>query len=320
MNKEIAHFFWHGELSKFEENCIQSFVDKGFLVNLWSYNNLSLDGVVSRNAREILPESDLSKYKTSHENVEGKNKEHANIAVFADVFRINLLCKEEGWWVDADCYCIKSSDDYKRLRGENPYLFCLEYFHVDVFGNSIFYMTKEIASLFKQELDAKLKLKNNTAKMFIDFGPFLMSEVCIKYKLFDGLFPSHIFYPVYWPNRSDLVIPSQAEKTKAEIKNCYAVHIWCSTLKELGYDKNNPPEGSMIHNLFNNYDISTDKLSEQLENNLIYHNRFIEINKLYNKLLDRQPDINGLREYVKSNKSLTEIENIILNSEEYKSK
>lgn len=316
--KEVIHFFWHGELSMFEETCIKSFINNGFNVNLWSYTNLKVDGAISRDARKILPETDLTKYKTLAKHVEGKTSSHANIAVFADVFRINLLCKEEGWWADSDCYCVKTSDEFKLLRDNIPCAIPLEHFHVNIFGNSIFYMSKEIAYLFKQELDIKLNEYNNIAKNFTDFGPALMSEVCIKHKLLDGLLPSHIFFPIYWKNRHWLVEPNEADKVKPEIKNAYAVHIWCSTLNELGYDKENPPEGSIVHSLFNKLDISTENDSIQFDDNITFHNRFININQLYNRLLKRSADNSGLENYVHSNMSIEEIQNKIMHSNEYK--
>jgi hypothetical protein len=318
LEREIAHFFWHGELSAFEETCIKSFIHNGFDVQLWSYTNLQIDGAINRDAREILPENDLTKYETLAKNVEGKTITHANIAVFADVFRINLLCKESGWWVDSDCYCLKSANEFKTLRNNIPYAFSLEYQYVDTLGNSIMYMSRDIAQIFKQELDNKLKLYNNKAQNFIDFGPVLVSETCIKHKLFDGLLPSHIFFPIYWKDRHWLVEPSEAEKAKAEITNAYAVHIWCSTLNELGYDKENPPKGSIIHSLFNKLDISINKDSNQVKDTIAFHNRFISVNKLYNDLLKRSADISGLKNYVHSNMSLDEIKKAIVCSDEYK--
>ena len=61
--KEIANMFWHGELSKLETMCIKSFVKNGFDVKLWSYNNLKVDGAESCDARLILSEEHLTKYK-----------------------------------------------------------------------------------------------------------------------------------------------------------------------------------------------------------------------------------------------------------------
>jgi hypothetical protein len=135
--------------------------------------------------------------------------------------------------------------------------------------------------------------------------------------LFDGLLPSHIFFPIYWKDRHWLVEPNDAEKAKPEITNAYAVHIWCSTLNELGYDKENPPKGSIVHSLFNKLDISTNKDSTQIKDNNEFHNRFISVNKLYNDLLKRSADISGLKHYIHSNLSLDEIKDAIMNSDEY---
>lgn len=319
MQREIANFFWHGTLSKFEEVCIKSFVDKGFNVNLWSYTNLKVEGVTSRDAREILPEDDLSKYKTSATSyLAGKNKAHTSIAIFSDVFRVKLATLEKGWWVDADCYCMKDQSEFKKLRENKSWVYALEYFNVDHTGSSIFYMSKPIAKIFKNELELKLNNNNNIAKNFIDFGPILFSEVCIKHKMYDGLLPSHTFFPIYWKNRHWLVEPYEAEKAKCEIKESYAVHIWASTLIERGYEKESPPSGSVIHSFFNNLDVTTNDNSKQVLENNEFLDRFIGVNKLYNTLLYRSADISGLTNYIRSNRSLEDIKNSIINSEEYK--
>lgn len=94
--------FWHGQLSYLARVCLSSFVEKGHRVDLYAYE--SLDGVppgVSLcDAGEVLPKDKMFFYKGNR-----------TPAVFADLFRLELMAQERGIWVDADVYCIRPYAD-----------------------------------------------------------------------------------------------------------------------------------------------------------------------------------------------------------------
>ena len=88
-----------GELSFLEQLCIQSFLDAGHHVVLYSYETIGRvpEGVECRAAQDILPERG--------EIVHGKS---GSPAPHADMFRYRLLSKEDRLiWADTDAYCRK---------------------------------------------------------------------------------------------------------------------------------------------------------------------------------------------------------------------
>jgi hypothetical protein len=41
------------------------------------------------------------------------------------------------------------------------------------------------------------------------------------------------------------------QEAKERIKNSYITHVWNTLFKNLNIDKNNPEEGSLLHELYN---------------------------------------------------------------------
>lgn len=89
----VVHMFWaYGELSKLERLCISSFVLQGYQVNLWTYGTTlnAPQGVILRDAREVLPEVRVFRNKTG------------SYASFSDLFRYKLLNEIGGLYADTD--------------------------------------------------------------------------------------------------------------------------------------------------------------------------------------------------------------------------
>ena len=97
---EIATFWTGAPLSYVERLCLQSFVDMGHPITLYSYEPIENvpDGVEKRDAREILPEP--ATYIT--------HARTGSPAPHADRFRYHLLRKRPGViWADTDAYCLR---------------------------------------------------------------------------------------------------------------------------------------------------------------------------------------------------------------------
>lgn len=96
---------WIGEsFTLLEKLTLKSFIDYGFNFNLWVYNkNLAKycpDGVKICDAREILDESKIFRYKGGGDCREG------SLGGFSDLFRYYLLYKIGGMYVDMDVTCL----------------------------------------------------------------------------------------------------------------------------------------------------------------------------------------------------------------------
>ncbi|WP_417583242.1 capsular polysaccharide synthesis protein [Pelagibacterium sp.] len=90
--------FWHGPLGYLERLCLASFVAHGHVVELYAYEqpyNLP-SGVTFKDANEIIGKERIFFYKGDR-----------TPAVFADLFRIELLQQDRGIWVDCDVFCVR---------------------------------------------------------------------------------------------------------------------------------------------------------------------------------------------------------------------
>jgi hypothetical protein len=106
----IVNGLWIGnELSLLELLTLVSFVTHGHEFQLWVYGELSTvipAGVKLKDANQIIPESQVFRYKHSNQFGHGKG----SVSGFSDIFRYKLLHDQGGWWVDMDVTCLKFLD------------------------------------------------------------------------------------------------------------------------------------------------------------------------------------------------------------------
>jgi hypothetical protein len=89
--------FWHGELTWLERMCVASFVEKGHAFALYTYDDVVLPaGAERRSAATIIPKDQMFFYKRDR-----------TPAVFADLFRLELMRREAGIWADCDVLCVR---------------------------------------------------------------------------------------------------------------------------------------------------------------------------------------------------------------------
>lgn len=117
LREKNVHGLWIGvELSLMEMLTIKSFIEKGYVFHIWTYDHLINDlpeGCIICDANEIIPVEKVFKYKYSSQFGTGKG----SYAGFSDIFRYKLLYEKGGWWVDMDVTCLKPFDV------EAPYFF-----------------------------------------------------------------------------------------------------------------------------------------------------------------------------------------------------
>lgn len=93
--------FWHGEaIGTYQLLCLRSFVDRGHRIELFSFEpKLDLpDWITLVDAAEILP----------RERVLRHLREPRRFAVHADLFRLALLHRLGGWWIDPDVVLLRA--------------------------------------------------------------------------------------------------------------------------------------------------------------------------------------------------------------------
>lgn len=113
--KDIVNGLWiNGKLSALELLTIQSFLDNGFIFQLWTYEPEIIyapPNTIVRNANEILTSEKIFQYKNINMHGHGKG----SFAGFSDIFRYKLLHEHGGIWTDMDITCLKSfeiKEDY----------------------------------------------------------------------------------------------------------------------------------------------------------------------------------------------------------------
>ncbi len=96
-------------MSAIELLCIKSFMAHGHQFFLWTYDQIKTplpDGIILKNAAEIIPPDQVFSYKNKNQFGHGKG----SYAGFSDIFRYKLLYEHGGWWVDMDVCCLKPFD------------------------------------------------------------------------------------------------------------------------------------------------------------------------------------------------------------------
>jgi hypothetical protein len=320
MKKEIAHLFWHGELTKLEKVCVQSLVSQGFDTKIWSYNNIQIEGAESCDARLVLPEENLTKYKQRHFKINDGTKDfYSSMAAFSDAFRWNVVNKFGGWWFDTDAYCLKSSAEFTKLRENKPLVAGLQDHVCPSVNSGIFYADYNTSLKLVQQLDQLCTAYNYNFPDWGMIGPLLISDVIQSNDLQECVISTENFYSIEYNQFNNFVAPELRELSKTYITNSYVSHIWHSQLGLHNIDKNNPPDGSLLKEFYDGiYTNNTIENFEVISKYKVSLARYIEVSKLYKKILDRPGDVVGIGDHVKSNLSYNQIEQVMINSEEYK--
>ena len=94
----VVQGFWSGPLTTMERLSIKSFLAHGHEFHLYCYSEPHgvPVGVIVKDAREILPESEVATFRCAQQ--------------FSDWFRIQLLLDKGGWNTDLDNVLLKPLD------------------------------------------------------------------------------------------------------------------------------------------------------------------------------------------------------------------
>lgn len=126
----LLQTFWTGNpLSRLERAALQSYVNVGYTVDIYTYNPIAefkkqlptQRHIRVHDAREVLPESQLFKY-SGREGI-GKRDDAFSYLPFSDLFRFTMLHKNGGAWIDLDIFLVKPLP--ARLLNQ-PYIFAGE--------------------------------------------------------------------------------------------------------------------------------------------------------------------------------------------------
>ncbi|TMK50484.1 MAG: hypothetical protein E6G70_05875 [Alphaproteobacteria bacterium] len=99
--------FWHGPLDEFRLACLRSQVAAGHKVTVYSFEPLAglPDGVGNAEAEAILPHSFAEKLRPAQPDGTWRDW---TVLQFSDFFRMRLMARHAGLWLDADVLLLKA--------------------------------------------------------------------------------------------------------------------------------------------------------------------------------------------------------------------
>lgn len=243
LNNQIQSLWIGGNLSKVERLCIQSFLDYGHEFHLYAYEKIGNvpKGTTIIDARSIMPEEAIFRYK--------KGWAKGSVSGFADVFRLLMIQKNGGWWVDMDVICLKKFD----FQSDTVFCTSAEGEYGSLVNNCVFKLPKD--SLFIESCLTDIKNLDLKNIGFGEAGPFLFQSRVKALNLEKFVVPYRYFNPIGWRGMTELVLGkmSTLEKIKEIFRpllkpktmvgrkidhNSYTIHLWNEVWKKNGFDKN----------------------------------------------------------------------------------
>lgn len=240
---------WIGRLSRIEKICLKSFLYHGHQVELYAYDDIPdvPDGVIVKDANEVLDESEVFVYGEINKNGKG------SVAGFANHFRYKMLhSSDNAFWVDMDVLCLK------------PFQFEQEL----IFGwqdgvyinNAVIGTKKRKHKLFTElitycenpfrvkrwdgwKLSSRKLLNSALRKNSTEYipwgltGPRALTGYVNKLGLDRCAVRQNHFYPIdqfEWKK----IFFEPAQKLESLLSDSYAIHLWNEKMRRTKFDKN----------------------------------------------------------------------------------
>ena len=239
-----------GTLGYLERACLASAVQAGHHVVLYTYQGVAAvpDGVTVLDARAVVPEDRMLRYK-----------QNGSLALGSNLFRYELFVQGLGYWIDADVYFIKPLDpcDGRFVFGwEDDNFICSAVLHIPS-GSQLL---ADLLAFVKsdpiippwwpaKDQNHQRSLATEGRHLRIDempwatIGPKAVTHFVKANNLVEEAASREIFYPVHWKQADDLfsaeinIWELITEKTKT-------VHLWNHLIED--YKHTVPPAGSFV--------------------------------------------------------------------------
>jgi glycosyltransferase involved in cell wall biosynthesis len=252
-DNRIVHGMWVGApLSRLELLTLRSFTHFGHEFHLWLYDDLSVPvpvGVRLRDANEIIPRDKVFK-KADYDPETGVGKNSYG-APFSDLFRYRLLHEHGGIWADMDVTCLQP------FNFDEEFVFRTH--RVGVVGNimkcpknsRLMRDTYEETAAIANERCAWLAPNRILAKNVERLGlqHYVKSDICNPDSWMNFIRPMierltpipENWYAIHWINEFWRVLSVDGGRYRGQ------------KIVDCAPDKNNPPEGGTLHELYRKY-------------------------------------------------------------------
>ncbi|NNU81741.1 hypothetical protein HMH01_14970 [Halovulum dunhuangense] len=239
---ELVQSLWIGSnISRIEKISMQSFLSAGHEYHLYTYSEEPMDlpdGVVRKDAREIVPE-----HMVWHH---GHGPEKGSVAGFSDYFRFQLLFQRGGVWADADLICVRP------LPLDQEVLICSETVRPGLVQPSTQLLKFPAGDRFLAECIADIEARDVDGIAFLEVGPALVDRKVRELGYQKHVVPADYFCPVPWWEFYRPFIPGHAEKLMELLarEDVYCLHLWHELLRRIDIPKDaEMAKGSVIEQM-----------------------------------------------------------------------
>ncbi len=234
---EIFQSFWHGgELSPLAWVSISSFVRRGYVFKLYTFDDITVPTGVDRCPAGAIVEKKFVFFLNN------------SYSYFADLFRYHLLNRIGRWWVDADVILINNAPIPTRsivFAEETP----------GIINNAVlkFPIGHFVIGSILDEAD-RLDLKKLAHG---ESGPKMITKHVRKFDLYSECVPSTLIYPLNWIDAYKLVLPEYHDEIQQKINCALFLHAWNSIFQHWGFSTTNerPLHGSYLDRLYNEFGV-----------------------------------------------------------------
>ena len=215
-SNQIVQGLWiDGRLSTLEKLSIASFIIHGHTYHLYTYGLAGdvPEGTVLKDASEILPRSSVFKSQGSQ-------------AIFADLFRYQLLYDRGGWWADTDVIALRA------FEFNSEYVFASERARNgrDSVTTCVIKAPPK-SELFMSALEFCRKSDFDRLPWAMS-GPGIMHRLIFRSPLCCFVQESDAFCPINFDVFWRAVLPFQISKEKS-----FGIHLWNELWRRYSLDK-----------------------------------------------------------------------------------
>lgn len=187
-----AQFLWIGsELSPVERLALASFRDHEWDTILYAYEDIQNvpDGITVLDGNEILSAESI--FENTFDETPGKT-----FTTFSNLFRLELLLREGGWWFDADMVAIDKPDKYRDLKDLYVGSTWEIHWHECAINCAMFSLPQN--ALIEQMRDEARALFLKPDLKFGESGPHLLQKTLRENDAADKIAPFWEFCPYPW--------------------------------------------------------------------------------------------------------------------------
>lgn len=237
-----------GKLSTLEHLCLKTFVDHGLPIHLYTYEVVDNvpDGVVRKDANDIVPESEIYRYK------------NGSLSAFSNYFRFMMLYKIGGYWVDADFACINPEVATKQLNSMD-FVFLSEPLdnYIDTIAGSALLKMPAGSDIARKAVEIQKKHKDDilSGKMQWGSGPITMQQITSDPEMKKYLLDWKVCCTCRYYHAESLVNPRKTYhpsviKYLSDLpESCFGIHMWNNVWSEQGINKDQSYEEDSIYEL-----------------------------------------------------------------------